>query len=136
MRRSKGYWGYSEEYLEAFMRIFAVDEEYLRRNPMRLAHSAGSLVGVYSFKFYSEQNQWELDLFFIDVPFIRRGWGEAMWRACCQTASELDVKEFLIWSDVHAGSFYQRMGAAVVGQKPSAVDPRVITPVLKYLLLP
>lgn len=127
--RSKGHWGYSEEFLEACRSDLTITPEYLERYPTVVLDAEGTVSGLYSFM--ADREPVELDLLYVDPSAIGKGYGQLLWRHLLQTAREQGHERFLIHSDPHAESFYRKMGAVRVGEVESSVFPGRKLPLLQ-----
>ena len=130
MRRSKGHWQRGEQYLDQFMGAFALSSESLDRGTGFALHEGQQLVGFYLF---ADSDPAWLDYFFIDAPYIGKGFGKMLWDHAVETAKKLELIEFRIWSDTGAEEFYHRMGAYTSDKKLS-LSTNILAPVLTYKL--
>ncbi|WED44024.1 GNAT family N-acetyltransferase [Legionella cardiaca] len=115
IRTSKGFWGYSESFLDFFMEKYGLKEFYFSKNEIILLEEETELLGLYAFKLNYEGKP-ELDLFFINADKIRQGIGKTMWQYAIQYASRKGWKEFMLIADPNAENFYKCMGAETVQQ--------------------
>lgn len=132
LRLSKGYWGYDKNFMDCFMQLFNINPEYLNNNITKLLYVDEKLAGFYSF--VDNDDQFELDCFFLHPNFIGKGLGLTMWLDCCKTAKEQRKLEFIIWSDPGAESFYQKRGCVKIGTRQSPLMSDRHLPLLKYQL--
>ena len=129
--RSKAHWGY--------------DAEFMRRSAVSLRVSSADIalgrvlvavdvkdraLGVASV--IPEGDCADLDLFFIDPPFMGRGVGRALFKAAVQAAYMIDAKTLTILADPNAAAFYERMGARFLRSAPSDAIPGRTLPLYKY----
>lgn len=135
MRLSKAYWGYDEMFLDRFMDIIGIREDYLNQNTVRLVYLDKKLIGFYNFIIHND-NSLELDNFFIHPDYIGKGFGRRMWEHCCIEAKQLGKNEFIIWSDPNAENFYIKMGCQKIGERKSPMMPHRFPPIMKYQLDP
>lgn len=133
MQLSKKHWKYDDEFLTKFISKFGITNEYIENHTTKLLYLDESLVGFFSFSI-NKENEFELDNFFLHPNFIGKGIGRKLWDACCQTAKELGQKEFILWSDPNAESFYLKMGCQKIGVRESPMMPNRYPPILKYKL--
>lgn len=133
LRTSKAYWGYDDKFLDLFIQKIGITEDHLKNDHTnRAVYVDGSLAGFFNFVY--KNNFLELDNFFLYPKYIGKGLGRFMWKACCQMAKELGAKEFVIWSDPDAESFYLKMGCERIGVRQSPVAPDRYPPLLKFTL--
>ena len=93
MRVSKGYWGYDEIFLDKFMAVHGVTEICIRDIHIYCVYINTVLGAFFGFKL-DEEGQHELDLFFLDTPFIGKGLGRQLWKTALNTAEEISISEF------------------------------------------
>lgn len=133
IRESKGFWGYSELFLDEFMNQWGIKESYIHTNELTLFEKASHLIGLYAFQI-SNKNIPELDLFFVSKNHIGKGIGKNMWQQAVQYALNQSWNEFQIIADPNAKQFYERMGAKTIGTFESF--PGRFVPVMMMELIP
>ena len=131
MRRSKGFWGYSESYLDEFMQRLPVTENCIKNYDMYCVYIDGILGAFYGFK-KNDEDQDELDFFFLDAPYIGKGLGRELWKFSLISAKELKIKTFVIASEPHAEKFYLKMGCKKIGVRPPPIVSMPDIPLLIY----
>ncbi|GAB4188165.1 MAG: GNAT family N-acetyltransferase [Simkaniaceae bacterium] len=135
---AKSHWGYSEKFMQAFMDHFSLDASYIEKNIVKTANFGGAIIGFFSFCVgeggNAKPHTWELDYFFIDPAYIKKGFGRQMWEHCCETAREHGVFECILWSDPNAEQFYKKMGCTKIGERPSPLMADRKCPILKYVI--
>lgn len=134
LRSSKAYWGYDQEFMDAFMEKFGLSEQYLQDNIVYLMSQSSRDIGYFSFIFH-EEHSLELDHFFISPEYIGKGFGRKMWEACCEVAQELHVEEFTLWADPEAEGFYSKVGCRKIGVKKSPFMPNRYPPIMSFKLI-
>lgn len=134
MRAGKGYWGYEEEGLDRFMKIFAIsDEAYFDKTFGSIMEFPQEIIGYYLFKIH--EKELELDHFFLDTQFIGQGYGRYLWEHCIEAAYQKGWNTFFFSSDPHSRGFYERMGAVQSGEKPSILLPNDMTPIMQFTIM-
>jgi len=133
MYSSKGYWGYTQSFMDEFMDRFCVTEKCIKELKIYCVYIDDGMKGFYGFK-KNEDNQDELDLFFLDPSCIGKGLGRQLWNLCLDTAKGLKIKEFIICVDPNAEEFYLKMGCSKIGTKLSPMLLDRYTPILRYTL--
>jgi N-acetylglutamate synthase-like GNAT family acetyltransferase len=135
MRSSKetvGKTRYTEEYLDKFMSLLSVTPDVLKVSKVKKLFVEEKLAGFYSF-YINDENQLELDNFFLDPAFLYKGYGKTLWSHCLDTAKEYEGRDhFILWSSLEAESFYSKRGCVKIGEKPSPADEKLIQPMLRY----
>jgi len=130
---SKSYWGYSDELLGEYFRIFSINEDYLLKAKVKIVYIDNILLGTYSFLINSNC-QLELDKFFLHPSHIGKGFGRKLWQVCCETALTFNMPSFVIWSDINAESFFIKLGCKKIGVRQSIVRPTYFPSILEYQL--
>jgi len=131
IRQSKGYWGYSNTFLDAFMSQWGITNTYINTNEVILFEQQGDLIGLFAFKINDDRAP-ELDLLFVHPTHIGNGIGKTLWQQALVHASSKKWLEFKIISDPHAEQFYEHMGAKTIGTYESF--PGRFVPVMRVEL--
>lgn len=117
--RSKGYWGYDAEFLEACraeLTLAAKDFDHL---VVRVAEAAaGEVAGFYAFGELST-NEGEVWFFFVDLPWIGQGIGRVLFDDMAAVARARGWRSLRIDADPGAATFYERMGASQIAEVES-----------------
>ncbi|MFC0628796.1 GNAT family N-acetyltransferase [Kribbella deserti] len=129
--RSKGHWGYDEEFLAACRDELAIRPEQCDGVHLMVAASP-ELQGFYLLE-PAEGGTGELSALFVDPAAIGQGVGSALLAHAVITARDLGLHELTIDSDPFAEPFYLRHGARRTGSIPSGSIPGRVLP---QLLLP
>lgn len=131
IRESKSYWGYSDDFMDRFMELFGLTEDYLSKHTLHVILYNETIAGVSGFKMHDDGTV-ELDYFFILPKFIGRGIGKKLWDFSCSVAKQLTDSSFILWSDPQAETFYIKMGCKRIGMKKSPLLPDRETPIMEY----
>lgn len=126
---SEAYWGYDEDYMESFKDTYRVSENYISNYPTFLIEDDKEVVGFYGI--LMNEGETELEYFFIDPRYIRKGYGKLLWQHVIETARSLNIKAFEIITSPEAIGFYTKLGALKIGEVESLVKvgrkiPRLI----------
>ncbi|MFR1709392.1 MAG: GNAT family N-acetyltransferase [Clostridium sp.] len=126
---SEAYWGYDEDYMESFKDTYRVSENYISNYPTFLMEDDKEVVGFYGI--LMNEGETELEYFFIDPRYIRKGYGKLLWQHVIETARSLNIKAFEIITSPEAIGFYTKLGALKIGEVESLVKvgrkiPRLI----------
>ncbi|WP_128895472.1 GNAT family N-acetyltransferase [Longirhabdus pacifica] len=124
--KSKGYWGYSEEFLQSCKNELTITKSYMDRNHVWVIEENNEMIGFYSFSLETEK----LDALFIDPEYIGNGIGKFVWKHLLHHAKQLQMEKFTIDSDPNAEGFYLKMGAKRIGDIASTVFPKRKLPLL------
>ncbi len=133
-RLSKGSWGYDEAFMHQCMLEYSVTIDRIQKNSVYLFYVDDVLAGFYSFT--QEVNERvELDYFFLHPDFFRKGIGRKLWNSCINTAKNLKITEFILYSDPNAEAFYLKMGCLKIAEQESPMIKGRLLPVLVYHLI-
>jgi streptomycin 6-kinase len=131
IRVSKGYWGYSDDFMNKFMELFQLTEDYITHQTVKVMLKDNKIVGLCGFKLHDDQSL-ELDYFFILPDYIGTGLGKKLWGFTCEVAKKLTDDSFILWSDPEAEEFYKKMGCKRIGMKKSPVIENREAPMMQY----
>lgn len=126
--RSKSYWGYSDQFMQACRQELTIDEDYIESNPTFVIEAAGNTIGFYSLEHISA-SEVELSLLFVDPTFIGKGYGRRLMMHAQEEARHLGYSKMIIQGDPNAERFYRSAGGSVVGTRKSASIPNRELPI-------
>jgi GNAT superfamily N-acetyltransferase len=119
--RSKGHWGYDDQFLAACRAELTVAPEQCDGVHLVVAEGGTALLGFY--RLAGEAPVAELADLFVDPDAIGRGVGAALLADAVDRARALGISRLTIDADPHAEGFYARMGARRVGTVASGSIP-------------
>ncbi len=127
--RSKAYWGYSPEFMEACREELEVAQGDIAEpdSVFRLAECEGAIAGYYALVRLAAHD-YELDALFVEPEWIGRGIGRALIEHAKVSARDLGAGSLLIQGDPNAASFYRAAGAVQVGERESDSIPGRMLP--------
>jgi GNAT superfamily N-acetyltransferase len=111
--RSKGHWGYDDEFLAACRPELTLAPEQCDGEHVVVAEDATGLLGFY--RLAGGPPVAELADLFVDPDAIGSGVGAALLADAVDRARADGISRLLIDADPHAEGFYARMGARRVG---------------------
>lgn len=122
--RSKAYWGYSAEFMEACraelwisaMDMASPDCHYV------VAESRGEILGYYALRQLSAEEQ-ELEALFVDPEHIGQGVGGKLIEHAKSHAEEAGARFLRAQGDPNAADFYRAAGGIQVGERESDSVP-------------
>ena len=126
--RSKSYWGYSDQFMQACRQELTVDESYIENNPTFVIEAVGNTVGFYALEHISA-SEVELSFLFLDPSFIGKGYGRRLMMHAQEKARHLGYSKMMIQGDPNAERFYRSAGGSVVGTRKSASIPNRELPI-------
>jgi GNAT superfamily N-acetyltransferase len=131
--RSKGHWGYDEEFLRDCRGDLTVTPELISNAPVFVLEDEGRVAGFYSLS--GEGAEVELLHLFVEPWAVGRGFGKLLFQHALETARASGFERLVIGSDPFALGFYEAMGARRIGDVASSVRPGRMLPLLHYPLL-
>jgi len=131
-RRSKAYWGYGEEFIEACQSELTLTPEFVENGEVHVIERDGCVAGFYSLAEWNSDV--ELHHFFVDPPLIGKGAGRLLWDDAVERAVALGYGRLLIQSDPNAEGFYLKLGAERIGDVPSQAVAGRLLPLLLFPL--
>lgn len=117
--RSKAYWGYSDEFMEACRDDLTVSPEYIASSLVFVLEDDNMIKGFMGLEL--ENDRCLLKDLFIEPSAIGKGYGKALWRHMMEVVKELGIRRVTIHSDPNAEIFYLKMGATRIGEIESTV---------------
>ncbi len=130
--RSKAYWGYSEEFMEACRYDLTVTPDYIASSLVFVLEDGDVIKGFLGMEV--EDDRCLLKDLFIEPEAIGKGYGRALWMHMMKVARELGVRTVSIHSDPFAENFYLAMGAKRIGEIDSTVIPGRKLPLLEVAI--
>ena len=133
--RSKAYWGYSPEFMDACIEELTVtssniqDDEYF----IEAAWLRGEILGFYTLEPH-DPGEIELGAMFLQPDYIGKGIGKMLMDRAKQKATDLGARKMHIQGDPNAQRFYETAGAMQVGFKPSESIPGRLLPLFELEL--
>lgn len=118
--RSKAYWGYSSEFLEACREELSYSPDQIKSSKLlfAVAEVAGAIAGFYALDQLSP-TEFELEALFVEPDHIGEGVGRALIGHAKAGAARRGGKSLIIQGDPNAVKFYQAAGGVHTGQRES-----------------
>jgi GNAT superfamily N-acetyltransferase len=126
--RSKGHWGYDEDFLRRAEPAIAVTPERIAAWRVVVAERDGLPLGVSALSLDGEPP--ELELLFVDAPAIGTGVGRLLLRDALDAARAAAHDSLVVESDPEAEAFYLSQGAVRIGERESSMGRML--PLLRF----
>lgn len=129
--RSKGHWGYPDDFLEACR-----DELLVEPGPDReyfCAQYGDTIAGFYGLTRLDDDCV-ELEALFVEPTLIGRGFGRQLLEHAIAHARRSGATRMLIQGDPNAERFYRAAGGVKVGERPSGSIPGRVLPLFEITL--
>lgn len=124
-KRSKAYWGYSADQLEAWSELLTITEAYIESNSVYKLIADDKTIGYYSF-FNEDEQTIKLDNFFVLPEYIGTGNGRLLMEDFLTLAKSTAAKRILLDADPHAEPFYAKFRFIKIGQIATSVKDRFL----------
>lgn len=118
--RSKAYWGYSPEFIEACHDELTWSPQELIDDDctFRVAEVSGSVAGFYALR-RCDAMTLELDALFVEPEHVGRGIGGSLLEDAKITAAARGGIKIVVQADPYAAEFYRAAGAVQTGLRES-----------------
>jgi ribosomal protein S18 acetylase RimI-like enzyme len=130
--RSKGHWGYSQDFLDACRAELTFRPEDFAIKKIVVADTPSGILGFYSID--GDPPEGELGNLWVVPEQIGTGLGRKLWNHAVATARAAGYAALQIEADPNAVGFYRAMGAEQIGESPSGSIPGRTLPLLKFPL--
>ncbi|MET0944498.1 MAG: GNAT family N-acetyltransferase [Flavobacterium sp.] len=122
-KKSKAYWGYSEEQIENWSEFLTVTPVYIDTNGVYKLTIEKKLAGYYSF-LYEDEKTVKLDNLFILPEYIGIGLGKILMRHFLLEMNKTSVNKIILNSEPNAELFYAKLGFVKTGQIETSIKDR------------
>ena len=129
--RSKAQWGYDAAFLEACRADLTLRPESITRDYVVCAEVGGVVAGV-AHVLMQDDGEAYLDDLFVEPAYMGQGVGKLLWGHAVEWAVAQGATAMVFGADPNARPFYERMGAAVVGEIVSTIVKGRTTPRMRY----
>lgn len=129
--QSEAHWGYDASFMRIFEQKFNITNEFLKNHPVYAGRSGDKTVGFWGIK--RAEGRCELEYLYIAPEYLNCGYGRILWQHLTAWCREHTIPAFEFVTSPQAVGFYEKMGAAMIGETQSAIDGRNI-PLLQYRL--
>src|SRR5437879_51284 len=131
---AKRSWNYDQGYLEAAIPLLRIDEEYLGRCACFEARLDRRIVGFGAVE-KRDAVVAVLEHLWVLPSVQRRGIGRTLFVKCSEAARQEGCRVMQIVSDAPAEGFYRKLGAKLIGERPSRIRGGPAFPVLEAELV-
>ena len=117
---AKRHWKYPEQWIETWKPDLTITPEFVRDHEVYLATVDGAPAGCCALVIGDDLA--ELEHMWIDPERMGAGVGRALFEHITRRAGELGWKALELSADPNAEGFYERMGAARIGEVAADMD--------------
>ncbi len=122
-KKSKAYWGYSEEQIEKWNDNLTISQNYIQTNTVFKLTNKNTIIGYYSY-INKQENIVKLDNLFILPDYIGKGFGKYLIQDFLIRMRDNNCKKITLDSEPNAEKFYQKMGFKKIGQFETSIKNR------------
>ena len=122
-KKSKAYWGYSEEQLLKWSDNLTVTPVYIESNNIFKLTTNLLIIGYYSYIIKEEKTAY-LDNMFIAPEYIGKGFGKFLINDFLNRMKTENFKKITLHSEPNAELFYQKMGFIKIGALKTSIKNR------------
>lgn len=131
-KKSKAFWGYSEEQILIWNNSLTVSKQYIENNTVFKLITEDTIIGYYSY-FNIEKDTIKLDNLFILPDFIGKGFGKLLMNDFLKRIKKSETKKVQLHSDPNAENFYSKLGFKKVGSFETSIKNRFM-PIMELYL--
>lgn len=111
-RRSKRHWGYSKEAMELWKQNLTITEDFLKNHTVIKAMLEDEVVGFFALEEIKPVTR--IAQYWIDTPYMRKGYGSAMFKYAKQYLAENNVSAVTLLLDPNGLTFFKNRDAKVL----------------------
>ncbi|WP_395045389.1 GNAT family N-acetyltransferase [Flavobacterium sp.] len=131
-KKSKAYWGYSEEQILKWKDSLTISKEYIDANEVFNLTIENEIIGYYSYTI-KENNSVKLDNLFVLPYYIGKGFGKYLINDFLIKIQKSKFKKIVLDSEPYAEKFYQKMGFKKTGSFETSIKDRFM-PIMEMIL--
>ena len=124
-KRSKAYWGYSDEQIKEWSDLLTITSEYIQNNEVYKLIVNQSTVAYYSY-FDIENNSVRLDNLFVSPENISKGYGKSLMNDFILKIKQSQRSRIILDADPNAQKFYESFGFVKAGQIKTSIKDRFL----------
>lgn len=122
-KKSKAFWGYSEEQILAWNIQLTITADYIQNNDVFNLVEENKITGYYSY-LKQENNQVKLDNLFVLPEYIGKGFGSFLMNDFLERMRNEKCQKIILDSEPNAEQFYQKIGFRKVGEFETSIKNR------------
>jgi N-acetylglutamate synthase-like GNAT family acetyltransferase len=122
-KKSKAFWGYSEDLLLVWDDALTITEDYIEKYDVYKFSTENKIVGYYSY-IVEENLTIKLDNLFLIPEYIGKGLGTFLINDFLNRIQNQNYKRVYLNSEPYAEGFYKKHGFQTIGKLETAVNDR------------
>ena len=131
-KKSKAYWGYSEEQILKWNKNLTISKEYIENNSVFTLVNNEIIIGYYSYLVRDEKNV-ILDNLFILPEYIGKGFGKYLMTDFLNRMKDEKFEKITLDSEPNSENFYLKIGFKKVGEFKTSIKNRFM-PIMEMSL--
>jgi len=131
-KKSKAYWGYSEEQILKWNNNLTISAAYIETNCVFTLVNGNKIIGYYSYIIKEEKNV-ILDNLFILPEYIGKGFGKYLMTDFLDRMKKEKFEKITLDSEPNAENFYQKFGFKKIGEFETSIKNRFM-PIMEMSL--
>ena len=131
-KKSKAYWGYSEEQILKWNDTLTISKEYVETNSVFKLMDNDKTIGYYSYLIEKERNVM-LNNLFILPEYIGKGFGEYLMSDFLNRMKIEKFEKITLNSEPNAENFYLKFGFKKIGELETSIKNRFM-PIMEMSL--
>lgn len=131
-KKSKAYWGYSEEQLLVWDAALTITQEYIATHPVFKLVVGEKIVGYYSY-ISEENNVVKLDNLFVNPEYIGKGMGSILLNDFINRMKNSHCKRIYLDAEPYAENFYKKHGFQTFSSFETSIKGRFM-PIMELIL--
>jgi GNAT superfamily N-acetyltransferase len=124
-KKSKAYWGYSDEQITIWSKSLTITPAYIENQTVYKLVNETEIVGYYSF-FYEDEHTVKLDNLFILPEYIGKGLGRMLMNDFLILVKRTKANKIILDSEPNAEMFYAKLGFVKVGEIETSIKNRYL----------
>ena len=122
-KKSKAFWGYSEEQIQIWSPFLTVTQQYIENNSVYKLSIEDKIIGYYSF-LNEEESIVKLDNLFVLPEFIGKGVGRLLMEHFFLSLDKINIHKIILHSEPNAEQFYAKLGFIKTGEIETSIKDR------------
>lgn len=131
-KKSKAYWGYSDEQMKKWSNLLTITEEYIQNNEVYNLIINQSIVAYYSY-FEIEKDSVRLDNLFVSPENIGKGYGKLLMNDFILKIKKSEAQRIILDADPNVQKFYESFGFVKIGEIETSIKDRFL-PIMELKL--
>jgi len=124
-KKSKAYWGYSDEQMENWSELLTITKSYIETNNVYKLLDNDLTVGYYSY-IYLNKKEVKLDNLFVLPNYIGTGLGKLLMNNFLDRIKNTEIEKIILDSEPNAEKFYEYFGFQKIGQIETSIKGRYL----------